>query len=59
MNALVIILSEETGGISVAEDGNLKLCRDLEDLRKELKKELEATDVKEEVKEIFEEMEEE
>lgn len=59
VNALVIILSEETGGISFAEDGNLKVCRDLEDLRKELKKELEATDVKEEVKEIFEEMEEE
>ena len=59
VNALVIILSEETGGISIAEDGNLKVCRDLEDLRKELKKELEATDVKEEVKEIFEEMEEE
>jgi diadenylate cyclase len=59
VNALVIILSEETGSISVAEDGNLKVCRDLEDLKKELKKELEATDVKEEVKEIFEEMEEE
>jgi diadenylate cyclase len=59
VNALVIILSEETGSISVAEDGNLKVCRDLDELKKELKKELEATDVKEEVKEIFEEMEEE
>jgi diadenylate cyclase len=59
VNALVIILSEETGGISVAEDGNLRFLSGLEDLRRELKKELETSDVKEEVKEIFEEMEEE
>lgn len=59
VNALVIILSEETGGISVAEDGNLRFLSGLEELRKEMKKELETTDVKEEVKEIFEEMEEE
>jgi len=59
VNALVVILSEETGGISVAEDGNLRFLSGLEDLRRELKKELETSDVKEEVKEIFEEMEEE
>ena len=59
VNALVIILSEESGIISTAEDGNMKTLRDFEELRKELKKELETTDVKEEVKEIFEEMEDE
>ncbi len=59
VNALVIILSEETGGISIAEDGNMKVCSGFEELRRELKKELETSDVKEEVKEIFEEMEEE
>jgi diadenylate cyclase len=59
VNALVIILSEETGAVSVAEDGKMKVCSGFEELRRELKKELETSDVKEEVKEIFEEMEEE
>jgi len=59
VNALVVILSEETGGISVAEDGKLRFLSGLDELRRELKKELETSDVKEEVKEIFEEMEEE
>jgi len=59
VNALVIILSEETGGISIAEDGNLRFLSGLDELRREMKKELETSDVKEEVKEIFEEMEEE
>lgn len=59
VNAMVIILSEETGGISIAEDGKLKFINSLDDLKREMKKELESTDVKEEVKEIFEEMDEE
>jgi diadenylate cyclase len=59
VNAMVIILSEETGGISIAEDGKLKFIKSLDDLKREMKKELESTDVKEEVKEIFEEMDEE
>jgi diadenylate cyclase len=59
VNDVVIILSEETGGISIAEEGKLKFITDFEALRKELQRELETTDVKEEVKEIFEEMEEE
>lgn len=58
VNAVVVILSEESGTISVAEDGKLKVCSDFEDLRKELRKSLETTDVKEEFKEILEEMEE-
>jgi diadenylate cyclase len=59
VNDVVIILSEETGVTSFAEDGKLKFIKDFDELKKELEKELEATDVKEEVKEIFEEMEEE
>ena len=59
VNAMVIILSEETGGISIAEDGKLKFVKSLDELKREMKKELESTDVKEEVKEIFEEMDEE
>jgi diadenylate cyclase len=59
VNALVIILSEETGSVSIAEDGKMKVCSGFDELRRELKKELETSDVKEEVKEIFEEMEEE
>lgn len=59
VNAMVIILSEETGGISIAEDGKLKFIGSLDELKREMKKELESTDVKEEVKEIFEEMDEE
>jgi diadenylate cyclase len=58
VNAVVVILSEETGSLSVAEDGNLKFCKDFEELERELRKAFEAQDVKEEVKEIFEEMEE-
>ena len=59
VNAMVIILSEETGGLSIAEDGKLKFVSGLDELRREMKKELESSDVKEEVKEIFEEMDEE
>ncbi len=59
VNAMVIILSEETGSLSIAEDGKLKFVKSMDELKREMKKELESTDVKEEVKEIFEEMEEE
>jgi diadenylate cyclase len=58
VNALVIILSEETGGLSIAEDGRLRFIDGFDELRNQMQKELETTDVKEEVKEIFEEMEE-
>lgn len=57
VNALVIILSEETGGLSVADDGKLIFCDGFDDLRTYMTKELESSDVKESVKEIFEEME--
>jgi len=57
VNAL--ILSEETGNISIAQDGELKICNDYEELRKILRETFEGSDVKKSVKEIFEEMEEE
>lgn len=59
VNALTIILSEETGNISVAQDGELKICNDYEELKKQLKEVFEGSDVKKSVKEIFEQMEEE
>jgi diadenylate cyclase len=58
VNAIVIILSEETGNVSIAEDGIMKQCNSFDELRRELMKEFESSDVREEVKEIFEEMEE-
>ncbi|RPI17572.1 MAG: TIGR00159 family protein [Ignavibacteriae bacterium] len=58
VNALIIILSEETGDISIAQDGNMKTCNDYEELRKELIGIFEGSDVKKSMKEIFEEMEE-
>lgn len=59
VNAFVIILSEETGNISLAQDGKLELCNNYEELTKELQKVFEGSNVKESVKEIFEEMKEE
>ena len=59
VNALTIILSEETGDISIAQEGELKVCNDYEELSKELKEVFEGSTVKESVKEIFEQMEEE
>lgn len=58
VNAVVIILSEETGGISLADDGKLKYCADFDELKRLITEELESPNVKETVKEIFEEMEE-
>ncbi|MGH2574357.1 MAG: diadenylate cyclase CdaA [Ignavibacteria bacterium] len=58
VNALTIILSEETGVISVAQDGELNICNDYEELRKLLGEVFEGPTVKESVKEIFEQMEE-
>lgn len=58
VNALSVILSEETGSISFAEDGELQVCNDYEELRKLLREVFEGKNVKESVKEIFEQMEE-
>jgi len=59
VNALTIILSEETGNISIAQEGELKLCSNYDELKQELKDVFEGGTVKESVKEIFEQMEEE
>jgi diadenylate cyclase len=59
VNALVVILSEETGNISIAEDGKLRICNDWNELQKELREVFEGRDIKKSVKEIFEEMGEE
>jgi len=59
VNALTIILSEETGDISIAQEGELKLCGNYDELKQELKEVFEGPTVKESVKEIFEQMEEE
>lgn len=58
VNALIVILSEESGNISIAQDGDLKICNDYNELKKELEEVFEGSDVKKSVKEIFEEMEE-
>ena len=58
VNALTIILSEETGDISITENGEMKVCNNYEELTKEMREVFEGSNVKESVKEIFEEMEE-
>lgn len=57
VNALAIILSEETGNISVAQDGELKMVKDYKELTEMLREVFEGKNVKEQVKEIFEQME--
>lgn len=59
VNALAIILSEETGNISIADDGKIRICNDWDELQKELREVFEGSDIKKSVKEIFEEMGEE
>ncbi len=56
VNALVLILSEETGNITLAQEGKLKLCNNYEELTSELQQIFEGSNVKESMKEIFEEM---
>jgi diadenylate cyclase len=58
VNAIVIILSEETGSVSIADEGRLISFGNFDELKKYMTEELENPDVKESVKEIFEEMEE-
>lgn len=56
VSALTIILSEETGNISIAQEGKLKVCNDYQKLQEELREVFEGKTVKESVKEIFEDM---
>lgn len=59
VNALTVILSEETGIISVAQDGELKKVKDNKELADILREAFEGKNVKDQVKEIFVQMEEE
>lgn len=59
VNALIIILSEETGDISIANDGNLTVCNDYDELKKLLEETLETPGSDENVSDMFEEVKEE
>jgi diadenylate cyclase len=59
VNALIIILSEETGDISIANDGKLTVCNDYDELKKLLEETLEIPGSDEPVNEMFEEAKEE
>jgi diadenylate cyclase len=59
VNALIIILSEETGDISIANDGKLTVCNDYDDLKKMIEETLEIPGSDESVGDMFEEVEEE
>lgn len=59
VNAVGIVLSEETGNISVAHDGALTLCNNYKELAAQIKLIFENVSVKKSVREIFEQMEEE
>jgi diadenylate cyclase len=57
VNCLAIVLSEETGNISVAQDGELTICSDYQELRKLLRDVFEGPGVKKSVERILERME--
>jgi diadenylate cyclase len=60
VNALIIILSEETGNISIAHDGKLSVCNDYDELKKLIEETLEIpTDSKGKMGDILEEIEDE
>jgi diadenylate cyclase len=58
VNAVIIILSEETGDISIAHDGKLTVCNDYDELKKVLEDTLEIPGDKEKMSDILEEIEE-
>lgn len=53
-DALAVIVSEETSRISIAEDGKLQLCKDVEELKEKLKEAMGTTNVANSLKTIFE-----
>jgi len=53
-DALAVIVSEETSRISIAEDGELYLCKDVEELKEKLKDAMGSTNVAKSLKTIFE-----
>ncbi len=59
VNALIIILSEETGDISVANDGRLSFCNDYDELKKVIEEALETAPGGEDLGEMMEDSKEE
>jgi len=59
VNALIIILSEETGDISIALDGKLSVCNDYDELKKLIEDTLEIPGSKGKMSDILEEIEDE
>ncbi len=53
-DALAVIVSEETSRISIAEDGKLQLCKDVEELKEKLKDAMGTTNMAKSLKTIFE-----
>ena len=58
-NAVILILSEETGDISLAHDGNLTVCNDYDELKKLIEDNLEVSPSNTQMGKIFEEIKEE
>ena len=55
-NAVILILSEETGDISIANDGNLTVCNDFDELKKQIEDTLEIAPSEKNIGAIFEGM---
>lgn len=53
-DALSVIVSEETSNISIAEDGKLHLCKDVNELKERLKDAMSSSSVSKSLKSIFE-----
>ncbi len=53
-DAIAVIVSEETSRISIAEDGYLHICRDIEELKERLKEAMSSTSVTKSLKSLFE-----
>jgi diadenylate cyclase len=58
VNCLTVILSEESGNISIAQDGELKVSNDYDTLRQNLKEAFEGSEKKKPIESIFEDIEE-
>jgi len=53
-DAISVIVSEETSNISVAEDGKLYICKDIEELKERLKDAMSSSNVTKSLKSILE-----
>ncbi|MCE1166348.1 MAG: diadenylate cyclase CdaA [Bacteroidetes bacterium] len=53
-DAIAVIVSEETSRVSIAENGHLHICRDIDDLKDRLKEAMSSTSVTKSLKSLFE-----